>query len=504
MNKLIRFMIHKVTIISILILIQLIFFGYIVFSVSKTSNIILYILEGISYLIVIYVLTSEEPLQYKIAWIIPILIAPIFGGLFYVLFKPHKISRRITTSLSHYTTIRRTHLKSSIDNVEFYDPNVNKAVRHLNSDGWPLFDGTKTVFLPSGESKLAHLLPLLKDAKKSIFMEYFILEPGLVWQQIFDVLKDKVKQGVDVRIIYDDFGCSYKQPRNFKKTLTDCGIKVVIFNKMKPRLNLSMNYRDHRKIIVIDSNHAITGGINLADEYMNLKEVYGHWQDAAILLTGKAVWTMTQIFLENWDYHTNDHTDLKDFKPNIQVKNDGYVLPFADSPLDSNFITKHAYLNMIMYAKTYIKITSPYFIIDNELMTALKLVAESGVKVDIVVPGIPDKKYVEVVSEHYYQELLAYSNITIHKYDKGFIHSKIIMIDDEVATVGTTNFDFRSLYLHFENTVWLYKTSSINDIKVYIEQSMAVSTTLNLNDLKNRSLFYKFYQSVLVGFSHLM
>ena len=158
-------------------------------------------------------------------------------------------------------------------------------------------------------------------------MEYFILEPGIVWQQIFDILKDKVKQGVDVRLIYDDFGCSYKQPRRFKETLTAAGIKVVVFNKMKPRLNLSMNYRDHRKIIVIDSNHAITGGINIADEYMNIVEVYGHWQDAAILLSGKAVWSMTQIFLENWDYHKNSHTDLALFKPNIQVKTDGFVLP---------------------------------------------------------------------------------------------------------------------------------------------------------------------------------
>ncbi|CCV66006.1 putative cardiolipin synthase [Paracholeplasma brassicae] len=504
MYKFIRFLTHKSTIIALLILLQLVFFGYVVFYVSKLSTILLYFFEAISYLIVIYVFVSSEPMHYKIAWIIPILIAPIFGGLFYVMFKPHKLSKKVMQDMTHYREIRKKTLTKSLGSAVFYDDQISKQVRHLGFDKWPLYEKTETTFFPSGQDKLDALLPLLESAKKFIFLEYFIIEPGIVWTQIHNVLKKKASEGIDVRIIYDDFGCSFKQPKSFKEQLIHDGIKVSVFNPMRPRLNLAMNYRDHRKIIVIDGNYGFTGGINLADEYMNLKEVYGHWQDAAIMLKGDAVWSLTLIFLENWDYNKHTQSDYPLYKPTINVKHDGYVIPFADSPLDDNFITKHAYLNLIMQSKKSIQITSPYFIIDNELMTALKVSAESGVRVDIIVPGIPDKRYVQVASEYYYKELLKTPNIYIHKYQKGFIHSKIVLIDDELAIVGTTNFDFRSLYLHFENNVWLYQVKAINDIKNYMKESIDSSHLITSEMLKKNGFLYRFYQSILVGFSHLM
>lgn len=504
LNKIIRFLIHKSTIIALLILLQLAFFGYAVFYVSKISTLLLYIFEAISYFIVIYVLVGNDPMHYKIAWIIPILIAPIFGGLFYVMFKPNKLSKRVIKNMNLHKQARKETLNARLGTAHFYDEQITKQVQHLAFDKWPLYEQTETSFLPSGEKKLETLLPILRNAKKFIFLEYFIIEPGVVWNQIYDILKQKVKEGVDVRLIYDDFGCSFKQPRNFKEILVKDGIKVVVFNKMKPRLNLSMNYRDHRKIIVVDGNYAFTGGINLADEYMNIKTVYGHWQDAAIMLKGDAVYSLTLTFLENWDFNKHTVSEFNSYKPTLDVKHDGYVVPFADSPLDNNFITKHAYMNLIMHAKKHIMITSPYFLIDNELMTSLKLAAESGIKIDIVVPGVPDKKYVQVASEYYYRELLKSPNIKIHKYVKGFIHSKIVLVDDELAIVGTTNFDFRSLYLHFENSVWMYQVKAIKDIRDYIDSSISNSNKITIETLKKRRFFYKIYQSILVGFSHLM
>lgn len=503
MTKLLRFITHRITIIGILILVQLFVFGWLVLSASNLSQWVLYTLEVLSYMVVLYVLISDEPLVYKIAWIIPILIAPVFGGFFYLFFKNHSLTKRTTLAMTHINNHRIEALKPYGEPVEISDPHIYKIVTHLKSDFWPIYGHTKTTFIPTGEAKFQYLLDLFNAATKSIYIEYFIINTGKAFDQIYPILAEKAASGVDVRIIYDDFGSSMNLPNDFDRKLKKAGIQVYNFNPVRPRLNLSMNYRDHRKIVIVDHQKAITGGMNLADEYFNVIERFGHWKDASILIEGDAVATLSQIFLSNWENKTKQFEVTQSPVLSTQ-QTDGYVIPFADSPLDRNLITKHTYMLMIQSAKKHILITTPYFIIDQELQTALYLQATSGVQIDLIVPGIPDKKYVAAVSEFYYKQLLYWPNVRIHKYSNGFIHSKILYIDDVHATVGTTNFDFRSLYLHFENTVWLYQTQSLASIKQYLDDTIRDSSLLTLQELRKRHVFYRIYQAVLVGFSHLL
>ena len=503
MEKLIRFLTHRITIVGILILIQLFVFGYLVLSASRYAKPVLYTLEVLSYVVVFFVIISDESPNYKIGWIIPILVAPIFGGFFYILFKQHKLSRKVRSLFIKIDSVRKEILPNQSKLLSMSDPLINKQVVHLLNDHWPLYQNTKATFIASGDQKLIHLLDILRKAEHYIFMEYFIVNTGQVWNDIYEVLKEKTKLGVKVVLIYDDFGSSLNLPNRFDRDLRKHNIDVIKFNPMKPRLNLMMNYRDHRKIVVVDGKYGLTGGMNIADEYMNLKERFGHWQDAAILLEGEAVHTLTQIFLQTYRIYQKN-VDFSLYQTKHSVLDNGYVIAFADSPLDKNPITKHTYMQMIQFAKKQIIITTPYFIIDQELQTALKLAALSGVRVDIIVPGIPDKKYVAVVSEHYYQLLIGLPNVYIHKYKKGFIHSKILYVDDEVAVIGTTNFDFRSLYLHFENSVWLYKSDALIDMKQYLDESMKASVLLTQSDLNKRGVIYRLYQMVLVAFSHLL
>lgn len=502
MTKLLRFLTHRITIIGILILVQLFVFGWLVLSASNLSQWVLYSLEVLSYFVVFYVLISDEPLIYKIAWIIPILIAPVFGGFFYLFFKNHNLTRKVTKQMQKIQAYRIEYLKDAGMDVTLNDPQIDKIVRHLKADVWPIYENTKTTFIPTGEAKFNYLIELFREAKVCIFIEYFIINTGQAFDQIFPILKEKAAAGIDVRIIYDDFGSSMNLPNDFEKKLRKAGIQVYNFNPVRPRLNLSMNYRDHRKIVIVDHQKAITGGMNLADEYFNVIERFGHWKDASILIEGEAVKTLSRIFLTNWEHKTKTFEKVSD-DHFIKVPSDGYVIPFSDSPLDRNLITKHTYMLMIQSAKKHIQITTPYFVIDQELQTALYLQATSGVQIDLFVPGIPDKKYVEILSEYYYKQLLQLPNVRIHKYNNGFIHSKIVYVDDTHATVGTTNFDFRSLYLHFENTVWLYQTSSLKDIKTYLDETLENSTLLSLESLEKKNILYRLYQGVLVGFSHL-
>ena len=333
-------------------------------------------------------------------------------------------------------------------------------------------------------------------------MQYFIIEKGIFWNDILDVLKQKASEGLDVRVIYDDMGCIVTLPNKYYDELKKYGIKACSFNKFVPILTAKLNNRDHRKITVIDGNVGITGGINLADEYINKKVRFGHWKDNGILLKGDAVFNLTNIFLNLWDYINNTKEDLNKFKPDIKIKGSGYVQPYDDSPFDDELVSENICLNMINKAKKYVYITTPYLIIDNELETALCLAAKSGVDVKIITPGIPDKKIVNEVTKAYYNNLLD-NDVKIYEYTKGFIHAKTFLVDDEIATVGTVNLDYRSLHLHFECGTLLYKTDSIKDIKKDISETLEISKQITLEDTKI-GLFRSLKRAVLRLFAPLM
>ena len=308
----------------------------------------------------------------------------------------------------------------------------------------------------------------MKKAQSYIFLEYFIVEEGIVWNSILDILKEKAAQGVEVRLIYDDIGCFLTLPKNYAKHLAEYGIKCMTFNPFRPVLSVMQNNRDHRKITSIDGKVAFTGGINLADEYANIIEKHGYWKDSAIMVEGKAAWSLTLMFLEMWQLCTKQKESFERFYPwkdnTCPVIADGYVQPYADSPMDDENVGEHVYMQILNHARDYVYITTPYLIVDDSMVSVLCLAAKSGVDVRIITPHIWDKALIHMTTRSYYRELIR-GGVKIYEYSKGFIHSKTFVSDDQTATVGTTNLDFRSLYLHFECGVWMSGSSAVLQIK---------------------------------------
>lgn len=505
MKRFLRFITNKVTIIAFLTLLQIVFFVFLVKFLADKYNYFLFINYGLSFIMVIVVLKSDELPVYKMSWVIPILVAPIFGGLFYLTFKPFTNRLKIKNLTESLDKIR----KESLDPYNKKMPDIpiryEKQIKYLKTDGWPYFNKTSSTFLPSGEAKLKKVLEELKVAKYSIYLHYFILEEkGLVWQSILPILKNKISEGLDVRLLYDDFGTSSRVKRNFKQRMEKAGIKTTIFNPLKLRFRVSLNYRDHRKMIIIDGNKAFTGGINIADEYVNVKKRFGHWHDAGIYLKGDAVIAMTASFIEAWNLYSPDKMVLEEPKEKLQITSNSYVVPYHDSPFLKNYTTKNLFTQMFYSAKEEIFITTPYFIVDPEIVNTIKNQALSGVKINIIVPKIPDKKLVYIVTKYYLRDLVNTKNVYIYEYTPGFIHSKLIYIDDLLATIGTVNFDFRSFYLHFENTVWFYNSSSLKDMKLFLRETISKSKLLSYDDLNKKNIFYRIFRSILVGLSHLL
>jgi cardiolipin synthase len=380
-------------------------------------------------------------------------------------------------------------------------------VRYLQEyTGFPVYTRTMTEYYPSGEAFFRQLMPELEKAESYIFFEFFILRRGKMLDPIIDLLERKVRQGLDVRFIYDDLGCFMSLPSDFKQSLEKKGIQCIIFNPFKPIVTSMQNNRDHRKIISIDGKTAFTGGINLADEYINAVERFGHWKDTAIKLEGEAAWGLTLIFLQMWNIEKKQNEDYASFYPwktkPCDVPSDGYVLPYADSPIDEENVGEHVYIQIINNAKEYVYINTPYLVVDDNLLSALTLAAKSGVDVRIITPHRWDKKVVQICSQSYYRQLIL-AGVKVYEYSNGFNHSKTFVSDDKVATVGTTNLDFRSLYLHFECGVWLYKNQAVLAVKEDFLNTIPLSHQITLKDCV-RNAFQRVIQDLLRLFAPLM
>ena len=417
---------------------------------------------------VIWILNDASNPAYKLAWIIPILVFPIFGGLFYLFFGRIRLNkglkREMKASADRIGPIQAR--EEILEALEAADGLAVRQSRYLSRRAQsPLWNRCLTEYLPDGEIAFERLSEELKKAERFIFLEYFIIQEGEMWKALLDILREKAERGVDVRVMYDDFGCAGKLPSGYDRELEALGIRCAVFNPMKPFLSSNLNHRDHRKIAVIDGSVGFTGGMNLADEYINRVARFGHWKDGAIMLKGDAVWSLTLMFLKLWSHVKGEEADHLRFKPDLSVtESDGFVQPFGDSPLDDEPVGENVYLNLIGQARKYLYITTPYLVIDNEMLTALSLAAKSGVDLRIITPHIPDKWYVHAVTRANYRALVD-SGVRIYEYKPGFIHSKTFVADDKYGVVGTINLDFRSLFLHFECGVWLYGTGSIAAIK---------------------------------------
>ncbi|MGL4107667.1 cardiolipin synthase [Clostridium sp. LP20] len=511
MRGFLKLLFSRVVIIGLLIIVQLSILGIAIWKLSE-SFVYLYVFFVIlSMVVVVYIVSRTDNPSYKLAWAIPVLLLPVFGGLFYLLFGGKKMSIKLKNQIEYiyYKTIGLLIQDEDIIlEIEEQDKSIANQVRYVKDySTYPIYKNTISEYLSPGEVFYEKLLEELKKAKHYIFMEYFIIHEGVMWDSILEVLAQKVKEGVDVRLIYDDMGCITTLPKRYYEKMESMGIQTFVFNPFVPVLSVVMNNRDHRKITVIDGHTAFTGGINLADEYINVKERFGHWKDASIMIKGDAVWNFTVMFLQLWEFRTSEAIEYNKYRPKIhhndEFKSDGYVQPYGDSPYDNELVGENVYLNIINRAKNYVYINTPYLIIDNELVTALTLSAKSGVDVRIVTPHIEDKWYAHIVTRAYYGQLIE-AGIKIYEYTPGFIHSKTFVADDEVGTIGTINMDYRSLYLHFECGVLLYKTKSILQIKEDFLKTLEVCKSITLEDTKKVKWSNRFLRAILKVFAPLM
>ena len=494
----------------ILLLLQLWFIAYLVIGGSRLSLRFSRLLTIVSIISVLYIVSRRDKGAYKTAWAILILALPLFGGLLYLLFNFQPSTRRFAKNvLKAQQKAGPLYLLAgdSYDEAAGQLPERQTQLRYLqNFAGFPVYAGTEAHYLTPGERKLEALLEELEKAEHYIFLEYFIVQEGVMWNSILEVLKRKAAQGVLVRLLYDDMGCFLTLPKDYPVQLKQYGIECAVFNPFIPFLLAKQNNRDHHKIVSIDGKVAFTGGVNLADEYINAIEKYGHWKDASIELRGKAAWSFTLFFLQMWELCTHTDEDYRQFFPwteqSCPVVADGFVQPYADSPMDEENVGEHVYLQILNSAKEYVYINTPYLVVDDSMLSALCLAAKSGVDVRIVTPHKWDKWPVHMTTRSYYRELIQ-SGVKIYEYTNGFIHSKTFVSDDSVATVGTTNLDFRSLYLHFECGALVYNNGAVMEVKEDFLKTLEICHQVTEEDCR-ANVAVRLFQDVLRLFAPLM
>lgn len=505
-KRLLRAITSRVFLSSLFIVIELV----LILIIQKYLNDYLVLFYVVSYIIsvitLLFIINSNTIPETKLPWMLIILFFQPFGALLYLI-----LGRRLITKKEKqfFNKLQESNNKlfsidaTSLDKLKNEDFSAYQKALALSNDTFnSLCENTFCKYYKCGEDFYDILLMKLKEAKKYIFMEYFIVEEGIMWNEILEILKQKVKDGVEVRFLYDDIGCLFTLPSNYYKKLNSYGIKANCFAKFNGRANSSHNNRSHRKITIIDGEIAFTGGINIADEYINKNDRLGYWKDSVIEIYGKGVVELLKIYIFDWDLNSNEITDLNSYINNKEYYyNDGYYLPFGTGPrpIYKPNIAENMYLNLINQAKNYVYITTPYLIIDSELTNALTNASKRGVKVIIITPHIPDKKIVYALTKSSYITLIK-AGVKIYEFTPGFMHAKNFICDDVFAVCGTINFDYRSLIHHYENGIWMYKSSIIKDMKRDFENTINLST-LQTNESSYQNAITRLIVGILKVFS---
>lgn len=512
MKKVKKFLSGRATIVALAILAQLYWILSFLYGFRMRYSFLNTIINIVAIFVVLVIVNKRSNLSYKIAWTVVILAVPIIGLLIYFIFGRSELTRKTRKRMEAVNAEIELELPGNQEleeELQKQDMSAYRQSRYVKDwAGFPVYKNTSTKYYPSGEEMFPDILEALEEAENFIFMEYFIVEEGYMFGKILEILKRKAAQGVDVRFIYDDFGCVTTLPAKYYEQMQGWGIQCVRFNPLYPVMSVIMNNRDHRKILVADGRIGFTGGINLADEYINKIERFGYWKDTGIRLEGEGVWSFTVMFLEMWSYiNKTKEEDLNQFRPQRyqiqQFQTDGYVQPYTDSPLDHETVGENIYMNIINRAKEYVYIFTPYLIPDDEILKTLQNAAKSGVDVRIIMPGIPDKQVIYWISQSYYEPLLE-CGVKIYQYNPGFLHAKCFVCDDEIATVGSINMDYRSLYLHFECGVWMYKSRAVMQVKQDVLQTMADSEEINIEFCRKRPAAIRTLQSVMRLFAPLL
>ena len=426
---------------------------------------------------VLYLINSRIDPTAKITWLIVIMLMPIFGALLFWFTQSELGHRALKSRVDQLIQQTNTLVPQDPDTLEHLKeeaPGAAGLAAYINRTGChPVYENTSVTYFPMGEDKWAEMLRQLEQAQHFIYMEYFIVDEGLMWGKILEILARKAKEGVDVRVLYDGT-CEFTTlPHDYPKRLQQLGIQCRMFARVIPMVSTHYNYRDHRKILVIDGHTAFNGGVNLADEYINHIQKFGHWKDTAVMLKGEAVRSFTLMFLQMWNVtEKQPQFDVMQQYPAIsQPKAEGYVIPYGDCPLDHDKVGERVYMDILNRATKYVHIMTPYLILDSEMETALCFAAERGVEVKLILPGIPDKNAPYALAKMHYASLLD-SGVQIYEYTPGFVHAKVFVSDDKEAVVGTINLDYRSLYHHFECATWMYGVPCIGEIEEDFESTL--------------------------------
>ncbi|MDE7303540.1 MAG: cardiolipin synthase [Oscillospiraceae bacterium] len=468
----------------------------------------------LSLVVLVWIINDNTNPYYKLAWVVPVLIIPVFGTITYLFAKlelgTHIMNNRLL-KLIDKTSPFIPQNKDTLDELEKISvKEKNLAVYMKTYAGYPIWKNTYAEYYPLGEDAFASMVRELEAAEEFIFMEYFIVERGVMWNTILEILAKKAAEGVDVRFMYDGMCSLMLVPYSYPKKLEAMGIKCKMFSPIKPVLSTVQNNRDHRKILVVDGHTAFTGGVNLADEYINKVEYYGHWKDTAVMLKGEAAAGFTIMFLQNWnisesaedDYANYIKSDFPQLREN-DLPTDGFVLPYGDSPLDNENVGQIVYLDILNRAERYVHIMTPYLILDNEMVGALTYAAKRGVDVVIIMPHIPDKVYAYLLARSYYAELIR-AGVKIYEYTPGFVHAKCFVSDDTRAVVGSINLDYRSLFLHFECASYFYRHSVVAQVEQDVQNTLKKCMQVTIDDCKKFNIFKQIAGHVLRLFAPLM
>ena len=444
----------------------------------------------------------------KVTWLLVTFI-PVVGPLIYLMFGERRLSRKEMKQLRSMDSMKFREDNSYELRLDLKKKNksafgIVKSLLSMDHNA-DVYDGTASQYFALGEDMYAAILEDLKSAEKFIFLEYYIIEEGKMWNSILEILKEKAAQGVEIKLLYDDIGCMATLPGDYTETLRSLGINAHKFNKVIPRMTVAYNNRDHRKILVIDGQIGYTGGINMADEYINHIVRFGHWKDGGIRLDGRAVKALTRLFLMNWYINRGEITDFDKYHlENKAVEGKGLYIPYGSGPkpIYKEQVGKAVYQNIINQAIDYVYITTPYLIIDYDLTEDIKNAAMRGVDVRIVTPFIPDKKLIQIVTRGAYPDLME-AGVKIYEYTPGFIHSKHVVSDDELAVVGTINFDYRSLIHHYENAVLMYQTETISVIKQDFEEMFEICEEI-LPENMNHSWYKRLVKEIMQLFAPML
>ena len=501
---------HRRVMVALALLVQLALLTYMYLSGITMFRWLYFVYMFLSVVSVLFIITRRKEDAYKLPWVMLIALMPAFGGLLFFFVHGQSSTRKFTRRLEAVGAMLRPYLEQDEAVADRYADVMlaeSQRSRYLALHGYPIYPAADTVFYPSGEAFFADVCAELRRAERFILLEYFIVAEGEMWDEIHAILREKAAAGVEVRLIYDDMGSFFRLPYRYDRDLCAEGIDTILFNPFRPVVTALQNNRDHRKILVVDGRVAFTGGINIGDEYINRFERFGHWNDTALKVTGEAVRSFTAMFLEMWLCNRDDPLPLARYFASAAPAagrdcTRGFVQPYADTPLDGESVGAWVYDHILRTASDYVWIATPYLIIDDAMCTSLTLAAKSGVDVRIAVPGIPDKKLVHATTRSYYLALIE-AGVKIYEYTPGFLHAKLFLSDDRVATVGTINLDYRSLFLHFECGAWMTDTEAVPDIRRYFEALFPVCREVQADELR-RNLPYRIFGALMQLFAPFM